>query len=351
MREAGGGPSTGPDPYLSLRTRFLDDALLGAVRDRAMTQVVLLAAGMDTRAFRFEWPAETVLFEVDRDDIFDFKEPVLERRNAVPRCDRRVVRADLTADWIARLTAAGFDPAVPTAFLCEGLVMYLGEDQVDRLFRALATVAVDGSWIGLDAVNADMLSSPMVARYMQKLEELGCGWHFGTPDPEGWLARFGWSAAVGQPGDFAKQYERWTFPSIPRSVPGLPRTCLITATRGVISRPAIEPVSTATAEHYSWGNACEGWHLLRRDQLSVIQERMPAGTSEVRHRHRQALQFFYVLGGSLEIEVDGDVRTVAAGSGLEVPAGLPHQVFNRGSETAEFLLISQPPSHGDRVDG
>src|SRR5262245_27763016 len=87
MREASGAPSTGPDPYLSLRTRFLDDALLGAVRAGALKQVVLLAAGMDTRAFRLEWPAATVLFEVDRDDIFAVKEPILQRRNAVPRCD------------------------------------------------------------------------------------------------------------------------------------------------------------------------------------------------------------------------------------------------------------------------
>jgi mannose-6-phosphate isomerase-like protein (cupin superfamily) len=112
--------------------------------------------------------------------------------------------------------------------------------------------------------------------------------------------------------------------------------------------PQPEPTSIDSAERYTWGEGCEGWHLVRRDGLSVIQERMPPGTSEMRHRHEQSTQFFYVLRGGLDIEVNGVTHTVAAGSGIEVRPRAPHQVFNRRTDAAEFLVVSQPPSHNDR---
>jgi mannose-6-phosphate isomerase-like protein (cupin superfamily) len=108
------------------------------------------------------------------------------------------------------------------------------------------------------------------------------------------------------------------------------------------------PISTETATHYTWGDGCDGWHLVRAEGLSVIEERMPPATAEARHRHRRARQFFRVLSGVLRIEVEGrDVR-VPAGHGLEIAPGDAHQVFNDGPEDAEFLVVSQPPSHGDR---
>ena len=108
------------------------------------------------------------------------------------------------------------------------------------------------------------------------------------------------------------------------------------------------PISTTTAEHYTWGSQCDGWHLVRDANLSVIQERMPPGTSEVRHRHARARQFFYVVAGQLQLEVEGSIYTLIAGVGVEVPPGVTHQVHNRSAEPVEFLVISQPPSHGDR---
>ncbi len=108
------------------------------------------------------------------------------------------------------------------------------------------------------------------------------------------------------------------------------------------------PISTASAERYAWGEGCDGWHLVRSDGLSVIQERMPTGAAEVRHRHTASTQFFYVLHGELELEVNGVMHVIAAGAGLEVRPGSAHQVFNRGTAAAEFLVVSQPPSHGDR---
>jgi quercetin dioxygenase-like cupin family protein len=108
------------------------------------------------------------------------------------------------------------------------------------------------------------------------------------------------------------------------------------------------PTSVASAEHYTWGQACDGWHLVTQEAISVIQERMPAGTAELRHRHVRARQFFYVLSGALEIEIEGATHSLAAGTGLEVPPGAAHLASNRGSAAVEFLLVSQPPAQSDR---
>jgi mannose-6-phosphate isomerase-like protein (cupin superfamily) len=104
------------------------------------------------------------------------------------------------------------------------------------------------------------------------------------------------------------------------------------------------------AEHYAWGEACEGWRLLAREDLSVIQERIPPGGGEVPHYHERARQLFYVLSGRLEIEA-GDARApLAAGDSLEIAPRLVHRVFNPGGEDAVFLVISAPTTQGDRVN-
>jgi mannose-6-phosphate isomerase-like protein (cupin superfamily) len=109
------------------------------------------------------------------------------------------------------------------------------------------------------------------------------------------------------------------------------------------------PISAATAEHYAWGDGCDGWHLVRAPGLSVIQERMPPDAAEVRHRHSVSRQFFYVLAGRLRIEVEGTVHVLGPREGLEVAPGLAHEVRNDGHEPADFLVVSQPPSRGDRA--
>jgi mannose-6-phosphate isomerase-like protein (cupin superfamily) len=109
-------------------------------------------------------------------------------------------------------------------------------------------------------------------------------------------------------------------------------------------------VSTANAEHYTWGNQCDGWHLVKTPQLSVIEERMPAGASEVRHHHVRARQFFFVLQGQLTVEVELHEFVLRAGEGIEVAPGQAHQAMNRSAEDVRFVVMSQPPSHGDRVE-
>jgi mannose-6-phosphate isomerase-like protein (cupin superfamily) len=108
-------------------------------------------------------------------------------------------------------------------------------------------------------------------------------------------------------------------------------------------------ISTENADRYKWGNICDGWHLLRSDHLSIIQEHMPSGTSEVAHYHNRSHQFFYVLSGQLSIELDGEIHELGARQGLEIRPKSKHRVFNNSTAAAQFLVVSSPPSHGDRI--
>jgi len=108
-------------------------------------------------------------------------------------------------------------------------------------------------------------------------------------------------------------------------------------------------ISAETAEHYSWGDGCDGWHLVRDSSLSVIQESMPPGTSEVRHHHQRAQQFFFILSGRATMEIEGETISLSSGEGLHIPPGRCHQIRNQSPDPLRFLVISQPPSHGDRV--
>jgi mannose-6-phosphate isomerase-like protein (cupin superfamily) len=108
-------------------------------------------------------------------------------------------------------------------------------------------------------------------------------------------------------------------------------------------------INKQQAEHYSWGRNCDGWHLVQAEKLSVIQERMPPHTSEVRHAHRQSRQFFFVLAGTALFELNGQQTILRPQDGIEVPPGTPHQIRNESADTLEVLVISQPPSHADRI--
>ena len=111
----------------------------------------------------------------------------------------------------------------------------------------------------------------------------------------------------------------------------------------------VKPISTKSAEHYPWGDACDGWHLLKGDDLSVIEERMPPGTAEQRHRHECSRQFFHVLEGEAVLEMKGTAHVLCRGEGLYVPPGAAHQVRNDSGADVRLLVVSAPKSHGDRV--
>ncbi|ALC82718.1 MULTISPECIES: cupin domain-containing protein [Bacillus] len=108
-------------------------------------------------------------------------------------------------------------------------------------------------------------------------------------------------------------------------------------------------ITKQTAEHYNWGDNCDGWHLVKTKHLSVIHERMPAHTEEERHYRSAARQFFLVLSGSAVLEVDGERITIHSQEGVEVPPQVPPQMMNESDTDVEFIVISQPESRGDRV--
>ena len=112
----------------------------------------------------------------------------------------------------------------------------------------------------------------------------------------------------------------------------------------------ISPTSLANAEHYVWGTDCDGWHLLKHPDLSVIQERVPPGGGEVRHFHSKAHQFFFILKGRASLEFDDGTVSFGPGEGVHVLPGVRHRFANAGPEVVEFLVISTPTTQGDRTN-
>jgi mannose-6-phosphate isomerase-like protein (cupin superfamily) len=112
----------------------------------------------------------------------------------------------------------------------------------------------------------------------------------------------------------------------------------------------MEPISVFNAEHYVWGEVCDAWHLLKRGDLSVNQERVPAGASEVMHFHNMARQFFYILEGEGLMVFQDRQAILQKGDGLEIPPGVRHQFRNQSERDVHFLVISMPAARADRVN-
>jgi mannose-6-phosphate isomerase-like protein (cupin superfamily) len=109
-------------------------------------------------------------------------------------------------------------------------------------------------------------------------------------------------------------------------------------------------ISRKTAKRFTWRDVCDGWYLVNQpDRLTVLQECMPPGSSEVRHLHRQAYQFFFILAGTATLEIDGQHIHLHPFEGAAIPPQVAHQMMNRSDAPLEFLVISQPNSRDDRV--
>jgi len=109
-------------------------------------------------------------------------------------------------------------------------------------------------------------------------------------------------------------------------------------------------ISIENAEHYIWGEICDGWHLLKRDDMSVIHERVPAGGAEIMHHHNTARQFFYILEGQGTMVFEDHEVVLNKEQGLEIPPQIKHQFKNESNADVHFLVISVPPTRGDRVN-
>jgi len=135
---------------MAMRTKFFDDYFASACETGGIPQAVILASGLDSRAYRLPWPATTVVYEIDQPAVINFKTGELARLGAQPTARHRTVGIDLRDDWPTALTAAGFDPAVPTAWLAEGLLIYLPADAQDRLFDTITDLSAPGSAVATE---------------------------------------------------------------------------------------------------------------------------------------------------------------------------------------------------------
>ena len=224
--------------YVGLRARFGDDQLRACVAEAG--QVVLLAAGLDTRAFRLDWPDDVRLFEIDQPSMLEFKDVVLREQGAVARCARTAVGADLREDWAAALVDAGFDAGRPTVWLAEGLLQYLSADAERALFERIHDLSAPGSHVvvertvGIAALmNGERLKeiSERSGIAMDKLLDTEA-----RPDPAAWLAEHGWAVTDQPVKTVAERYGRDL-----KNAPGLPRPS-VPPVAAPDSRPAAAPV-------------------------------------------------------------------------------------------------------------
>jgi methyltransferase (TIGR00027 family) len=201
--------------YVAVRTRFFDDFLTSS----QIGQVVLLASGLDTRAYRFPWTPEVEVYELDHPEVLTYKADLL--KNTTPSCKHHLIAADLTQPWEEKLLSAGYSPTSPSVWLIEGLLMYLSEVQVHNLLESVSHLSTHGSQLGVDLINIKSLEYGPYKGYFQ----------FGDDTPEKLLSHYGWQAEVTQPGDEGANFGRYVQSSPPREVPDVMRVFLVKANK------------------------------------------------------------------------------------------------------------------------
>jgi methyltransferase (TIGR00027 family) len=218
--------------YVGVRSRFFDEYLAAAVAG-GLRQLVILAAGLDTRVFRLDWPPGVTAYEVDAPRVLSFKDQVLAGAGARPRCTWRAVAADLRGPWTAALLSAGLDPAAPTAWLAEGLLPYLSDEDKDRLLAGVRELSAPGSRIAIEHLSAgigSMRDYPAFTEAARRdnvdFDNAALWAHAEAGDPAPWLARHGWSVAVTPMAELAAGCGR----PLPSTLPaGMLSTVVITA--------------------------------------------------------------------------------------------------------------------------
>ncbi|MFV0495142.1 class I SAM-dependent methyltransferase [Mycobacterium sp.] len=206
--------------YQAVRTNFFDtyfaDATAAGIR-----QVVILASGLDSRAYRLDWPSGTRVFEIDQPQVLDYKSTTLAGHGVTPKSDRRAVAVDLRQDWPAALRAAGFDPAVPTAWLAEGLLMYLPAEAQDRLFAQVGELSPPGSRVAAETApsHAEERRQQMRERFLKIAEQIGLEETIDIGElmyrdenrarVADWLNQHGWRATAASSVEEMQRLGRW----------------------------------------------------------------------------------------------------------------------------------------------
>ena len=196
--------------YQAVRTHFFDEYFDNAV-SAGIRQVVILAAGLDSRAYRLNWPPGTAVHEIDQPKVLEYKTGILERHGAVPTASRRPVPVDLRDDWPAALSATGFDRTQPTAWLAEGLLPHLPSDAQDRLFEMFTALSAPGSQVAIEVFGMNSRSNSQ--RWLRMRERLGLDVNvqaltYHEPDRTDaiqWLTDHGWQVnAVNNRDEMAR---------------------------------------------------------------------------------------------------------------------------------------------------
>lgn len=217
--------------YVAVRSRFFDDFFAAAAPggafpdDAGIRQAVILAAGLDTRAFRLEWPDGMTVYELDAPLVLSFKDKVLAESEARASAGRRTVATDLRGDWPTALRGAGFDPARPTAWLAEGLMPYLTDEGKNRLLSAVHELSAPGSQIAVEHLASAVSGFKSSADIQEMVKRIDVGLDIDAlmPDDQdhdlmAWLRAVGWSVDVNPIAAAAERYGRPLGPALPDEI-------------------------------------------------------------------------------------------------------------------------------------
>ena len=206
--------------YQAVRTHFFD-AFFTDAANTGIRQVVILASGLDARAYRLKWPAGTVVFEIDQPKVLEYKSQTLATHGATATATLREVAIDLRQDWPTALRAAGFDPTAPTAWLAEGLLMYLPAEAQDTLFTEITALSAPGSRVSAEAIGHrdEERREQMRMRWERMADEIGLERPVDISDLTyndshradltEWLGAHGWIASGRKSTDEMRSLNRW----------------------------------------------------------------------------------------------------------------------------------------------
>jgi methyltransferase (TIGR00027 family) len=216
---------------MALRTRYFDDFLERISKLDEIRQVVILAGGFDTRAFRLQWPPGVCVFEMDQPSVLDYTESVLQSLGAKAVCERRIIRKDLTGSWKEALVETGFNPARPSCFLLEGFLFYVSNETAMEIIDSVSLLSAPRTRLGFDVMNSAMLTSPYTKAWVEMQARAGAPWIGTMDEPESFLSSRGWVAALTQAGQPDANHRRWTLPVFPTKTPNFPHNWWVTAVK------------------------------------------------------------------------------------------------------------------------
>lgn len=225
------------EPFINFQgshTRYFD-AYFAAAAAAGVRQIVGLAAGLDSRAYRLDWPAGTTVYELDQPQVLEFKREVLARNDAQPKADRREIAIDLRDDWQGALVADGFDPTQPSAWIAEGLLIYLPANAQEQLFLGIDALSAPGSWVSVEegapmpaevfaAKCAGIDGAEMAGRFFNLI------YNEQIAPADRWFGERGWRATVTPLINYLRDVGR-PVPTNPDAATMIASTTLVTAVK------------------------------------------------------------------------------------------------------------------------